>query len=229
MKIRAIVAQSEPDEITKGLAATLGADNIAAGKNGIDYAFHNDCNDYSLFVERKEASDLLHSFTSAAKSGESRIMDQLRQLTRGAGVNSLCTLLIEGRIGCDGKGYATVGSRSSGVPYAALDNWLMRVQGFGVRLVHSAGARHTAARLLSLCKNWFEVGGSSSAIRLPKAPRPQLRTLMTFPGIGAKRAQEVLRASLDLENALIDLINGRAGLGEKRQEAVRKYLYERCY
>lgn len=223
MRISAEVAQSEPDYIAKSLRA-VGVD-VTAGKNGIDYSFRCDCNMRSVFVERKEVGDLLHAFTTGAQSGESRLMNQLRAMAARAGPNDLCVLLLEGHLRNQG-GYAAVNRRKSGIPFDAVDNFLIAVQKFGFRIAHSHSAKYTAGRLVSIAKNWLGLKEAGPIIRLPKAPTPQLRTLMTFPDIGMKRAKGLLEEYGTLECAISALCEGRANLGKKRQEKMDKYMFE---
>lgn len=224
MRIRVRVAKSEPDHIVQELIRR-GIELDLDPKNGIDYVFHNDCNLRAVFVERKEVSDLLHSFIGAAASGESRLMNQVRRMAARAAPYDLCILLLEGHLGAR-DGFATVGRRKSGVPYDAIDNWLMHLQGMGVRIIHSPTSRHTPARLLSVAKNWLGNTESTAIVRLPKAPTPQLRTLMTFPGIGAKRAKQMLDRFGSLGIALYQMERGEPELGAKRELKIREYLTE---
>jgi ERCC4-type nuclease len=222
MKITVSVSGSEPDKIAEELATQV---TVVPSANDIDYSFRNDCNLRAVFIERKEASDLLHSFVSGAESGESRLMNQLRKMAEKAGPGDLCVLLKEGHINNQG-GYAAVGRRKSQIPYDAIDNFLIAVQGFGFRIAHSHSQKYTAARLLSIAKKWLGDESSGPIIRLPRAPRPQLRTLMTFPGVGAKRAKQMLEETGALKEALWNLMFDKAGLGDKRQARVRDYLEE---
>lgn len=221
MRITAEVAQSEPKARIDSIKAA--GIPVTLGKNGIDYTFRNDCNYRAVFIEHKEVSDLLHSFVTGAQSGESRLMNQLRSMAVRAGPNDLCVLLISGHLRNQG-GYAAVGRRRSGIPYDAVDNFLLAVQKFGFRIAHSSDTKYTAGRLVSIAKNWLGDKDRGPIIRLPKAPKPQLRTLMTFPDIGMKRAKQLLEEHGSLDAVLRALIKGDTNLGEKRQAKVTNYL-----
>lgn len=226
MRISAEVAQSEPKYITKALQAA--GVKVTPGKNGIDYSFRNDCNYRAVFVERKEVGDLLHAFGADNKTtGESRLMGQLRSMAARAGPNDLCVLLLEGHLRNQG-GYAAVGRRKTLWPYDAVDNFLMAVQKFGFRIAHSHGAKYTPGRLISIAKNWLGLKESGPIIRLPRAPVKQLRTLMTLPDIGMKRARQLLEENGDLQSVLYMVMHNRdeLNLGPKRTKRLEEYLFE---
>jgi ERCC4-type nuclease len=214
-------SSSEPDDILEELADNIPQFSIE-GAADIDYAFFGEGR--SLWVERKEWANFIHSFLIGGASGEMQVVAQIRKMAEKATFNTLVILLLEGSI-VDKGNSVQVGGKTFGIPFFTLDNFLVKMQGWGIRIAYSKRRSSTAARLLSLANLWLSSKDTAPVIRLPKPPVRQLATLMTFPGVGYKRAWALLRDSDCLEEAITKLVTGyKSGLGSKTQQDIRDYL-----
>ena len=139
-------------------------------------------------IERKAKTDLLSSLTNG------RINAQLRGMIDTYDVP---ILLIEGWIEGHGKN-VNVGKwkYQSGWNYSALFNLLLEFQMAGIFLTFSPYERETAKRIVSLYK-WTSHDEHQSLSRNKlisiKEDAPMVTTLATFPGIGHKRARELMK------------------------------------
>ncbi len=133
-------------------------------------------------------------------------------------------LLIEGHI-YNRKGYAYCDGVKRKVPFNAVDNFLVLVQRWGIQVVRSPSISHTAARMVSVAEGWLSTADKNPVIMLPKAPAAQLRTLMTFPGMGIKTALKQAERHETLRFALqAYLHNSFHGLGVKHFQRIKEYL-----
>lgn len=145
-----------------------------------------------VYIERKSVSDLLNSF----KTGRASV--QLRNLIDTADIP---ILLIEGRIGETWNGNIDTGKWgkgkgwTTGWDFVAIDHLLLSWQMAGVFLAHSSSLAKTPHRIASLYK-WTQKEEHLSLARRKvisvKEDSPQVTTLATFPGIGHKRAREII-------------------------------------
>jgi len=196
-------ARSEPARIKDDLANA--GELLIDDTDEIDYILCG--RGRRAMFERKTATDLINSFLEANEAtGESRAIAQLRRMAGETDENTICCWLIEGHIRCDRNGYTQVENQKRKVPFNAVDNLLLLAQRFGFYVVRSASIAHTAARMIAVAESWIQVGEKSPIIMLPKAPDPQLRTLMTFPGVGVKGAQRALKGTT-LRDVLHDLVH----------------------
>jgi len=221
------VSPSEPDRIALDLANH--ADMVEPQRNyPIDYEFTSayiPSNGRRVLVERKEVRDLLNSMFHATteSAGEPLLIYQMRRLASFTNRDTLKVLLIEGTLG-NRNGFIYVYGHPTRVAFNALDNLLTVIQRWGIVVAHSSSIAHTANRLASIAENWFSVKDKSPIIALPEAPTLHLRTLMTFPGVGYKRAKKLLDEAGDLETALNALIAGTAQLGKATDIKIQEYL-----
>ena len=154
-------------------------------------------NGMSFGIERKVNTDLLSSLTNG------RINKQLRGMIE---VYDVPILLIEGWIEGHGKN-VNVGKwkYQSGWNYSALFNLLLEFQMAGIFLTFSPYERETAKRIISLYK-WTSHDEHQSLSRNKlisiKEDAPMVTTLATFPGIGHKRARELMK-SMSLRELLL--------------------------
>lgn len=216
------IARSEPKRLKDDLAEE--AELLIDEEDKLDFIFVG--NDRMVVFERKEAGDLINSFLTANEaSGEPRIVAQIRGMLVHQGPDVLLCLLVEGHIRCDRTGHAQVENQRRKVPFNAIDNFLLLVQRWGIHVVRSTSIAHTVPRMVSVAEGWLSTADKSPIIMLPKAPAPQLRTLMTFPGIGVKGAQKLAEKHQTLDNVLTAFIcNEDTGLGIKAYQRVREYL-----
>lgn len=217
------IARSEPKRLKDDLADE--GELLIDEDDEVDFTFFGDGR-WALF-ERKTAHDLINAFLEANEStGEPRVIAQIRRMVDPQTENTLVCLLVEGHI-YNRRGYAYAEGVRRKVPFNAVDNFLLLVQRWGIHVVRSAAINHTAARMVSVAESWITVGDKSPIIMLPKAPAPQLRTLMTFPGMGIKTAEKQARKHITLRQALEVYLCGPAeftGLGVKQFEKVKQYL-----
>ena len=201
LDIYAVVSGSEPVSVIEALQKDERVhDCIIDADDAIDYIFFS--GQRRLLVERKEIADLAHAFLTANEAtGEPRLVAQMRQMAAEQSEDTRLVLLIEGHLS-NHRGFLQIGRIVTGVRYNAIDNLLVAIQGWGIRVAHSSSPVWTPYRLLSLAENWLSDEAKSPIIMLPKAPRPQLRTLMTFPGLGPKRSKLVLDKMKNLRIAL---------------------------
>jgi len=226
---RIYIARSEPAAILSALRKDYEV--LVDEDDGIDYIFTG--HGRAVLFERKEASDLLRSFVDANEtSGEPRIMAQLRRmqdtlLGQIVGMPTLRVLLIERNIGQNRAGYATVdgGLIATKIPYNAIDNFLMVVQAWGIRVARSTSLAHTPARIISIAEGWLSAEDKEPILMLPKAAPAQLRTPMTLPGIGIKRAKGLLKRYINLRTLLQALLDDDdLPLDKGVREKVKAYL-----
>jgi len=214
------VARSEPSI----LAATWKKDYETFIDDSDEIDFVVTGNGRAVLFERKEASDLLRSFVDANESsGEPRVMAQLRRLQETelthtvhhpsgnvtGDMPTLRVLLIERNIGQNRAGYATVdgGLIATKIPFNAIDNFLMVVQHWGIRVARSTSLAHTPARVISIAEGWLSAEDKEPILMLPKAAPAQLRTPMTIPGIGIKRAKGLFKRYINLRTLLQALLD----------------------
>ena len=220
------VAPSEPFSLRMELKAEVPDEGyIEDDEDGIDYSFFG--NSRWVFWERKEWSDLVHSFTTAnEKSGEPRIISQIRRMVDlSEGENTLVCLLVEGLMRCTRDGYCAVGKKRTGVPYTSIDGFLGLIQSWGVRVYHSASTHHSAGRLLAVSQSWLDTREKGPIIMLPRAPSPQIRSLMTWPRVGVKNAKALLKQHKDLRMCYQVAVEGKPlGLGTGVDKAVQQHL-----
>ena len=217
------IARSEPKRLKDDLADE--GESLIDDTDGIDFQFSG--NGRWAFFERKTAHDLINAFLEANEStGEPRVVAQIRRMIEEANQDTLVCLLVEGHI-YKRRGYAYAEGVRRKVSFNAIDNFLLLVQRWGVHVVRSPAINHTAARMVSVAESWITAGDKSPIIMLPKAPAPQLRTLMTFPGMGIKTAEKQAKKHITLRQALEVYLCGPAeftGLGTKGFQKVREYL-----
>lgn len=145
----------------------------------------------SVMVERKSGMDLLGSLT------EGRAQDQFSRLIASCDIP---ILMIEGKMAVSG-GRA---GRWRGVKkfqamwnIISLDHTLLSWQMAGLYLARCPSATETPNRIVKLYQ-WtqkeihFEGGFRKRKLRAPAGDPPQVATLMTLPGIGAKKARRLL-------------------------------------
>lgn len=214
-------ARSEPKRLKDDLDEQ--APLLVDEEDGIDFILTG--NDRGVFFERKKAQDLINSFLEANEaSGEPRVVAQIRRLVDHQSPDNLLCLLVEDHI-YNRRGYAYAEGVRRKIPFNAVDNFLLLVQRWGITVVRSTGLNHTAARMVSVAEGWLSTRDKSPIIMLPKAPAPQLRTLMTFPGIGIKTAEKQAIRHETLHRALSAYLhNNFHGLGKKEYQKVREYL-----
>jgi ERCC4-type nuclease len=220
---RIYIARSEPASIFSALRQQYEV--LVDEDDGIDVLVIG--NRRAVVFERKEASDLLRSFIDPNEaSGEPRVMAQLRRLqefhierkledsepVHDPTLPTLRVLLIERTIGQNRAGYATVdgGLIATKIPYNAIDNFLMVVQAWGIRVARSTSLAHTPARIVSIAEGWLSAEDKEPILMLPKAAPAQLRTPMTFPGVGIKRAKILFKHYTNLRTLLGALIDDDA-------------------
>ena len=109
-----------------------------------DVAF--EVNGKLVLVERKAASDLLHSWI--ARQGKTTHLQS--QVDRMRANGDVTVLAIEGWFGVSDNDYVRTVNRQSRLKYDGLMNLLYRLQCDGVRLQFSVDTPHTAHRLVSL-------------------------------------------------------------------------------
>lgn len=100
-----------------------------------------------VVVERKTIADLLSSITGRQANGKSRAQNQVDRLREFP----LPVLLIDGYPRLSGGGKIMRGSRETQWTQAGIDNWLLTVQGKGVKVVWAQEER-LAERLRHLAQ-----------------------------------------------------------------------------
>jgi len=214
-------ARSEPARLKEECAEE--ANLLVDEEDGIDFIFVG--NGREVFFERKKAQDLINSFLEANEAtGEPRVVAQIRRLVESrSSRDTLLCLLVEDHI-YNRRGYAYAEGVRRKIPFNAVDNFLLLVQRWGILVVRSTGLNHTTARMVSVAEGWLSAGDKSPIIMMPKAPAPQLRTLMTFPRVGIKGAQKLAKGRT-LRWLLSSIIHGDSlGLGTGVDRAVKEYL-----
>lgn len=210
----------EPASVITPLLLDCDENQIETYKRHLTYGDYGWVhNGVSFGIERKSNTDLLGSLAS------NRIQAQFRGMIDTYDVS---ILLIEGWIGGKG-GNVDVGKwkYQPGWSYSTLFNILLEWQMAGIMLTFSPYERETAKRLVSLYKfTAIEEHQSMSRQKIIsiKEDSPQVTTLATFPGIGHKRARELMeRYTLNelLLNEDIDKIVGKV-TGKKVREHLGK-------
>jgi len=170
-------------------------------------------------VERKAVTDLLGSMTSG------RLNDQLRKLVAES---SIPILLIEGKIG-EWRGKVDVSrghSFHSQWSFNAVDNILLSWQLAGLYLSHAPTLMRTPERIISLYnltqKEEHSALNRQKIINL-KEDAPSITTLVTFPGIGIKRARQIMRDYTLEQLANMELKELQKLLGKKTGEKVHAH------
>jgi len=220
---RIYIARSEPPAIAAALRQHHEV--LIDDGDGIDFVAVG--NNRAVLFERKEASDLLRSFVDANEaSGEPRVMAQLRRLQETTFLGTpaerkdillgdvkwpiLRVLLVERNIGQNRAGYATVdgGLIATKIPYNAIDNFLLVVQGWGFRVAHSTSLVYTPARIIAIAEGWLSTEDKEPILMLPKALPSQLRNPMTLPGVGIKRSKVLFQKFSNLRGVWQALLDG---------------------
>lgn len=221
----AYIARSEPKRLKDDLANPVHAVNevLIDEDDKVDFTFFGDGR--WVLIERKKAQDLINSFLEANEgSGEPRVIAQIRRMVNYQTPKTMLCLLVEDHI-YNRRGWAYAEGVRRRVAFNAIDNFLLLVQRWGIHVVRSPALNHTAARMVSVAESWIRVGDKSPLIMLPKAPAPQLRTLMTFPGMGIKTAMKQADRHETLRKALIAyLFDTFHGLGTKHFQRIKEYL-----
>ena len=235
-------ARSGPQRLKEEAAEE--ADLLVDDTDEIDWQFFG--NGRGALFERKTAQDLINSFLEANEAtGEPRVVAQLRRLEKTRYVLHwnpekhgydymplLPVLLVEGHI-YNRRGYAYADGAKRNIPFNAVDNFLLLVQRWGILVARSASLNHTMARMVSIAESWLNTGDKAPIIMLPKAPVPQLRTLMTLPRIGYKSAKKALTPfRVDdhmehptLRDVLHDLVHGNPTVfGPAADKRIQEYL-----
>lgn len=172
-----------------------------------------------VLVERKSVADLEGSLTSGHLD---------RQIARMLGVDAIRILLIEGRIGeivqvKRGKRWKP----SSMWSFTGIDHALLALQMRGIFLVHSHSMMATPKRIVDLVQ-WTrnEEHSIGNRLLLPPSTPPdsRLRTLLTLPKVGRKRAEQLLDGG-----ALVDVLSSteeelKVVIGPAAAGKVREYL-----
>jgi len=222
------IARSEPKRLKDDLADE--GELLIDEADEVDFTFFGDGR--WVHFERKTAHDLINAFLEANEStGEPRVIAQIRRMVDLQTSNVLLCLLVEGHI-YNRRGYAYAEGVRRKVSFNAIDNFLLLVQRWGIHVVRSAALNHTAVRMVSVAESWITAGDKSPIIMLPKAPAPQLRTLMTFPRIGIKGAQKLMatyRTDGEENPTLREILHNMVhdndiGLGSGVNRDVKKYL-----
>lgn len=173
-----------------------------------------------VLVERKSVTDLESSLSSG------RLYEQL---TRCAEVAAIPILMIEGKIGeyvyvRRGKGKSRPSQRWS---FVQIDHTLLKWQMKGVYIAHSMTNSDTPNRVLRLYE-WTQKDTPSSIVP-PLLPPPQprdsrLRTLMTLPGIGAKKGGLLLKSGSLMDILFMPEERLAEWVGKAAAKRVRHYL-----
>lgn len=213
-------ARSEPQRLK--MEAAEEADLLVDDTDEIDWQFFGNRR-WALF-ERKTAHDLINAFLEANEAtGEPRVVAQLRRMVDRQAGRTLVCILVEGHI-YNRRGYAYAEGVRRQIPFNAVDNFLLLVQRWGIHVVRSASLNHTMARMVSVAEGWLSTDEKAPIIMLPKAPVPQLRTLMTFPGVGYKTAEKAGRG-VTLREVLHDLVHHNPnGFGTAVNKKIQMYL-----
>ena len=205
----------EPDHVYQKLTALGEVDCLVGRLEFGDYAW--DCPTGFVKVERKSVTDLLGSMTTG------RLNDQLRNLVTASHIP---ILLIEGKIGENLRGKVDVTrghSFHSQWSFSAVDNLLLSWQLAGVYIAHAPTLARTPERILSLYnltqKEEHSALNRQKIINL-KEDKPPVTTMVTFPGVGIKRARSVMREHTLMQLAKMDLKELQKLLGKKTGEKV---------
>ena len=220
----AYIARSEPKRLKDDLADPVHEVNevLIDEDDEVDFTFFGAGR--WVLIERKKAQDLINSFLEANEgSGEPRVIAQIRRMVDYQTSGTMLCLLIEDHI-YNRRGWAYAEGVRRKVAFNAIDNFLLLVQRWGIHVVRSPALNHTAARMVSVAESWIRVGDKSPLIMLPKAPDPRLRTLMTFPGVGIKGAQKMLKKHGSLGRCLEELLHGASGLGSAVDRRAVEYM-----
>ncbi len=128
----------EPEHVKDMLLQAVGAEQVRIDRlRTADFVFVDVC-EHTVGVERKTASDFLNSFASG------RLRDQLGRLVQEFHVP---VLLIEGNFGLSEDGYVRVQGAKTGWRYGAIQMALFKMQGSGIRVLHTGDLRGTADTL----------------------------------------------------------------------------------
>lgn len=217
-------ARSEPQRLKEEAAEE--ADLLVDDADEIDWQFFG--NGRGVLFERKTAHDLINSFLEANEAtGEPRVVAQIRRLADASSSDVLACLLAEGHI-YNRRGYAYAEGVRRQIPFNAVDNFLLLVQRWGIHVVRSASINHTMARMVSVAESWLSTEDKAPIIMLPKAPVPQIRTLMTFPGVGFKAAKRAVPPGVTLREVLHDLVHNNpsnsVNFGKLTYVKIQKFL-----
>jgi hypothetical protein len=128
----------EPATVRDTLVQAVGVDNVRIDRMPTaDFVFLDHC-EHVVGVERKTTSDLLHSFATG------RLNAQLSRLVHEFHVP---VLLIEGNFGLSGELYVRVNGATTGWRHGALQMALFKLQGAGIRVLHTPDLRGTCDTL----------------------------------------------------------------------------------
>lgn len=174
-----------------------------------------------LCIERKTASDFLNTLR------DDRLMPQMlgiRSLTPWAYI-AIC-----GDLRCGQGGKALVDGRESGWNWSSVQGALLTVQEIGVNVVwvpNDYDFETTVLRLGNRDRSTVHVGPARNLVALSEAET----ILMSLPGIGPEKAQELMRYTGSAAWALWYLTDttwktpvGMDGIGEGTRRKVRHAL-----
>jgi len=174
---------------------------------------------HSIVIERKTSDDFLGSVR------DGRIFNQVMRLTEMRNKSTWVYLLITGALMQSKNGYAISERGETGWSWASVNGAMLTIQEMGVPISYARSDSELEKSILAL-------GGRSHG-SVQVAPHREIELvsekaafLMSIPGIGEKRACEILsKADNNLAHALSWLVDTElTTVGKKLQENVRGFF-----